>query len=133
MDIALRILLVDDDEDDKLLFVEALADIKKQIHCEYYNSGERALKWLATTIDLPHYIFLDLNMPRMNGIDLLKEIKGKPQFQHIPVIIYSTSRNEMHQKEAKRLGASLYIIKPYRQRDLKNEIQFVIENIKPAM
>ena len=127
----LSILLVDDDEDDKLLFFDALAEIDGRIQCEYFNHGEQALKWLSAIKDLPNYIFLDLNMPRMNGIEILKAVKSDLRTADIPVIIYSTSHNQQHREEAKRLGASWYIVKPYRLEDLKKEILFAIESIKP--
>jgi CheY-like chemotaxis protein len=130
MNEALRILLIDDDEDDMTLFFEAVSGINQQIDCQYFNIGELALKWLAETTHLPDYIFLDLNMPKMNGLEVLKAIKGQQHIKDIPVIVYSTSRNEAHRQEAKNLGAALYIIKPYRLIDLTAEIQSVLETLK---
>jgi CheY-like chemotaxis protein len=126
----IRILLIDDDLDDKVLFIEALADIDETIDCEYYNNGEQALRWLTTTGILPDYIFLDLNMPKMNGIEVLKAIKSDRRISAIPVIIYSTSRNDLHQLEVKKMGAALYIIKPYSLADLKNEIVLAMQYLQ---
>ena len=112
-----------------VFFTEALALITRQINCEYVNAGDKALKWLITASELPHYIFLDLNMPKMNGIDVLKAIKSHLHLQNIPVIIYSTSKNDRHQLEAKNAGASKYIIKPYKQSELIKELSSVFEAI----
>ncbi len=131
MSSSLRVLLIDDDEDDKMFFIDALASIGRQINCEYFNAGEKALKWLTNTNELPHYIFLDLNMPKMNGLEVLKALKSQFHLQNIPVIIYSTSRNERHQQEAKSFGASQYVVKPYKQSELIQELISVFEVLKP--
>jgi len=131
MEIPLHVLLVDDDQDDKLLFQEALSSVRYHVHFNYFAYGADAIKWLVATTDLPHYIFLDLNMPRMNGKEVLAEIKKYDHLQKIPVIVYSTSNNEAEKSECKQLGASLYITKPYRLFELKEEILFVFEVIKP--
>jgi len=127
----LRVLLIDDDEDERALFLDALADIDNQISCEYFNAGELALKWLAGATVLPDYIFLDLNMPKMNGLEVLAAIKTQNHIKSIPVIIYSTSSNDAHKHEAKSIGAASYIVKPYTKHDLKKAIQSVFQKFKP--
>ena len=129
MEKTLHILLIDDDPDDGYLFKEALAALNENILFNYKSSGSDALQWLSTTNDLPHYIFLDLNMPRMNGMEVLREIKKASCCSHIPVIIYSTSNNELHKEESKRDGASLYITKPFKLADLKNSIRRVFDTL----
>jgi CheY-like chemotaxis protein len=129
---ALHVLLIDDDEDDKYLFLEALNRLDKPTQCSYHSNGIDGLKWLTTTGTTPDYIFLDINMPRMNGLEVLKEIKSDRHINHIPVIIYSTSGNEQHRQQALQLGAALYLPKPYKLNDLKKAILSVFETIKPA-
>ena len=81
------LLIVDDDPDDIQLFCEALAEINETIHCFSATNGEEALQLLKATIVKPDFIFLDLNMPRMSGKQLLVQLKSDAQFASIPVII----------------------------------------------
>jgi CheY-like chemotaxis protein len=126
---AIHVLLIDDDPDDSFLFKEALKRIEQAIDYSYCDGGISALKFLANHSNLPDYIFLDMNMPRMNGLEVLTELKNDIALKHIPVIIYSTSANEDHQSEARRLGASLYVTKPYQVAELKKAILMVFETI----
>ena len=109
----LRCLLVDDDNDDQDIFMMALEDIDKSIECILANSSSQALKILneneEATFD---FIFLDLNMPRTNGKQCLEQIKKIPRFQHIPVVIYSTSSDPRDRIETKQIGAFDFISKP---------------------
>jgi CheY-like chemotaxis protein len=130
MDKAVSILLVDDDPDDKFLFMEALEKVNMLSECNYRSNGDEALMWLTTVTELPDYIFLDLNMPRIDGLEVLQEIKKHGRLKSIPVIIYSTSSNQSDKEKAMRHGASLYITKPSRLADLKNAITSVFETIK---
>ena len=127
-----HILLIDDDPDDKLLFHEALVSVQSQTCFNYFGNGRDAINWLSKTEELPDYIFLDLNMPRMNGKETLEEIKKNPRLKPLPVIVYSTSNNEIDKQECKRLGAALYITKPYRLADLKEVIVFAIKAVEPG-
>jgi CheY-like chemotaxis protein len=107
------ILLVDDDPDDQLLFAEALQDANDAVLCLTADNGIEALSKLNFgTVELPDLIFMDVNMPRMNGIDCLKEIKKTDSLKGIPVIMYSTSCSPAYQKECFDIGAALYIEKP---------------------
>ena len=73
--------------------------------------GEEALWQLQQGI-LPNIIFLDLNMPRMNGKDCLTELKADKRFKNIPVVIFSTSSNDQEINQCISLGAQEYIVKP---------------------
>src|SRR4030095_16900984 len=86
------LLIVDDDSDDIQLFCEAVAEINETFHCFSAGNGEEALQLLKSAIVKPDFIFLDLNMPRMNGKQLLVQLKKDPKFAKIPVVIYSTSK-----------------------------------------
>jgi CheY-like chemotaxis protein len=73
----LHILLADDDEGDRLLFTDAFSQLKLKTKVRTVNNGIQLMKWLNTkNIRLPHFLFLDLNMPLKNGLDCLKEIRG---------------------------------------------------------
>lgn len=124
---SLFILIVDDDADDLEFFREAMGEIDATAECATALNGEDALRFLNTTvIKKPDHIFLDLNMPRMNGKQFLKEIKKLPKFSDIPVTIYTTSKLSEDKVETKKLGAVHFISKPTKFIDLCNAISFVI-------
>ncbi len=109
----LLILLADDDEGDRLLFTEAFLELKIKTIVETVNNGVELMQWLNEKQgQLPHLLFLDLNMPLKNGLACLKEIRSNEKLKNIPVAIYSTSDNEMEMEETFRNGANVYITKP---------------------
>lgn len=108
-----HIFLVDDDEGDRLLFTEAFSELKIKTNIRTFNDGEQLMKWLnAENADLPEFKFLDLNMPRKNGIACLKEIRSNERLKDIFVAIYSTSDSEKDMEETFLEGANIYITKP---------------------
>ena len=110
---ALLFFLADDDEDDRMLFSEALTEINPDIKCIMAKNGEEALFLLQNGLfELPDYIFLDLNMPVMNGLKCLAEIKKTSLLKHIPVVVYSTASKKEYIEESKNLGAMSFFIKP---------------------
>jgi len=105
--------LIDDDHEDQEIFSLALNAIDEDIDCVTASDGVDALDKLRIDRGFtPHFIFLDLNMVRMNGRECLKEIKKIPHLNNIPVIIYSTSAEQKDITETKLLGATDYIVKP---------------------
>ncbi len=126
-------LLADDDEDDQLLFREALADIDPSITCEIAKNGQDALKFLQQNLSHPPtLIFLDLNMPIMNGLKCLSEIKRSPSLQHLPVIIYSTSSHRQYVDESMLLGAKDFFVKPSDYSGLKDYLRKAASGVLPA-
>jgi CheY-like chemotaxis protein len=104
--------LIDDDLDDQEIFMLALQDLDKMVNCVTAADGSQALQILNEDHSfIPDYIFLDLNMPRMDGKQFLAEIKKDARLRNIPVIIYSTSSDPRDLYETKQLGASDYIVK----------------------
>lgn len=109
----LRILLADDDEIDRLFFKEAFEELIIKTTVQTFNDGKQLMDYLAKKdILLPHILFLDLNMPRKNGIECLKEIRRINEFNGISIAIYSTSTSEKDMEETFRNGANIYIKKP---------------------
>ena len=105
--------LVDDDIDDQEIFSLALQELGPSIRCVVANDGIQALKKLNDDHSfIPDYIFMDVNMPRMNGIQCLAEIKKTPHIRHVPVYIYSTSADPEMMTKSKLLGAADFIVKP---------------------
>jgi len=107
------ILLVDDDNDDQLLFKEALSEVNGGMHCYIANGGIDALEILnSPDAVFPDLIIMDVNMPIMNGIECLIELKKSEKLRSIPVIMYSTSCSNECQKDCMDNGAAGDMEKP---------------------
>jgi DNA-binding response OmpR family regulator len=106
------IMIIDDDPDDKDILFEIVNQIAPDYDCLWGRDGIDGLLKLSEMQTLPSYIFLDLNMPKMNGKQCLAEIKQHKKYRDIPVIIYSTSKQESDIVETKKLGADFYMTKP---------------------
>lgn len=107
------ILLADDDEGDRVLFTEAFSELKIKTLVHTVNDGIELMEWLnQKDHPLPHFLFLDLNMPKKNGIECLTEIRKSSRLKDILVAIYSTSDNENDVEETFLHGANVYIAKP---------------------
>ena len=120
--------LADDDVDDQMLFLEALMEINSNIRCTIAKNGEEALLILQDRNgQIPDYIFLDLNMPRMSGLKCLLELKKINAISHVPVIIYSTSSQKEYIDESMKLGATHFFVKPSNFRGLMAFIQDLIK------
>jgi len=109
----LHILLADDDAADRLIFQEALNELEIKPIVDTVNNGVELMDYLTKEeAPLPHLIFLDLNMPRKNGLECLKEIRNNEKLKDISVVIYSTSENEKDIDDTFRYGANVYLTKP---------------------
>jgi CheY-like chemotaxis protein len=106
------VLFIDDDEDDKLVFGHALSAVDESILYMTASDGQEALKILDNDVILPDIIFMDLNMPKMDGFTCLGHIKKRQELKEIPVLILSTSTNPRDMERAKSLGAQKFITKP---------------------
>jgi CheY-like chemotaxis protein len=106
-----KILLVDDDCDDCMFFRKALYDLPMPTRLTTLNDGEKLMPYLEHLDALPDLIFLDLNMPRKNGIECLLDIKQDALLKDIPVIICSTGLPESGADEIYSVGAHYYIRK----------------------
>ncbi|OXA89943.1 response regulator [Flavobacterium hercynium] len=124
-----RILLADDDLDDTEMFCEALALIDNNIVCECANNGSDALNKLDALDFKPELIFLDLNMPVMNGWDCLKTLKKDKRYHNIPVIMISTSSHKKDMEAAANLGALCYFVKPNSFKDLKDVLHSITASL----
>jgi CheY-like chemotaxis protein len=108
-----HILLAEDDEDDRLFFKEAIAELKINYELHFVNDGVQLMDYLMKTDGaLPHLLFLDINMPRKNGMQALEEIRSSDKLKDLSVAIYSTSSAQKDIDEALLKGANIYITKP---------------------
>jgi len=107
------ILLVEDDNVDAMTVKRALRDLKVGNVLAHSVNGEDALEYLnGEEAHKPFLILLDLNMPKMNGIEFLRAIKGDDRWKKIPVIVLTTSKERRDVVESFELGAAGYMVKP---------------------
>jgi CheY-like chemotaxis protein len=132
----LQILLADDDKDDCFLFREALSELPIATELTTVHDGEQLMNYLQDNSDnLPHVLFLDLNMPRKNGFECLTEIKHNDKLESLPVIMFSTSYpRDMHYEQdiikvLYNIGAQDYIRKPEDFTKLKQVIHTMLIKI----
>ena len=122
-----KIIIVDDDADDRAFFCDAVSEVDSDIKCIGLNDGEEAIRFLEENPDeIPDYIFLDLNMPRMNGKQCLKRIKSNKNLSSIPIIIYTTTKSKEDVIETKSLGANYFLTKPNKYSELKLAIRDIL-------
>lgn len=122
-----NIVLADDDEGDRFVFVEALKDLKIKVAVTTVNDGVYLMEYLEKEdTPLPFLLFLDLNMPRKNGLQCLKEIRATEKLREVPVAIYSTSSTEADIEKTFMNGANIYIKKPNDFSSLKEVLHKVV-------
>jgi len=128
------ILIAEDDADDRYLLQTAFSEIGYPEQIDFVENGVELINYLQEIYStdnmemkaLPGFILLDLNMPKKDGREVLKEIKQHPVFKKIPVIVFTTTKNEIEIKRCYELGANSYIVKPISFDALLK----VIENIR---
>ena len=106
-----HIMMVDDDQDDALLFTYAMETLTTPYRFSIRHDGINLLNVIAT--ERPNIVFLDLNMPTKNGYECLREIRSNANFDNIPVVIYSTSASRNEIDKCFKQGADKYVIKPF--------------------
>ncbi|RKS95619.1 response regulator receiver domain-containing protein [Flavobacterium limicola] len=123
----INICLADDDEDDRLFFTDAFDELKINTKVSTFNDGVELMDYLNNEDSvLPNVLFLDLNMPKKNGVECLLEIKKNEKLSDIAIAIYSTSSSEEHIEETFINGANIYIKKPNDFEDLKKILSEVV-------
>lgn len=122
-----NVLLIDDDHDDHEFFVEAVREIDESINCQSMFDSEEALKFLKDDgQELPDLIVLDTNMPKLNGRQILAELKKDPALKNIPVVMYSTFFSDRDNDEFLRLGVANYLAKPSKFGDFRNMLTEIL-------
>jgi CheY-like chemotaxis protein len=123
----INICLADDDQDDRLFFTDAFDELKIKTKVSTFNDGVELMNYLndADSV-LPNVLFLDLNMPKKNGLECLLEIKKNENLNDIAIAIYSTSSSEEHIEETFINGANIYIKKPSDFETLKKILAEVV-------
>jgi CheY-like chemotaxis protein len=129
----LQILIAEDDADDRYLIGTAFTEKGYSEKIDFVENGVELLSYLENILvtnpdekNLPCVILLDLNMPKKDGREALKELKQHPIFKKIPVIVFTTTKNEIEIKRCYELGANSYVVKPL----TFDELLMVVENIR---
>jgi two-component system, response regulator len=107
-----EILLVEDSPADVELTIRALSKHNLANHVHVARDGAEALEFLRGRRHVPKVVLLDLKLPKMSGLEVLRTLKGDDRTKSIPVVVLSSSREEPDIAEAYRLGANSYIVKP---------------------
>lgn len=126
-------MIVDDDSDDCKFFCEAVTEVGTPVQVIIAINGEDALKQLRGMNTLPDFLFLDLNMPRMDGRQCLIELKKDSRLKDIPVIIFTTSSSQRDIDDTKTLGAAYFLTKPSDFHSLHSKIQSAVDMIGTAL
>ena len=113
------VLVAEDDADDRFLLQTAFREKGYQERVEFVENGVELLNFLADQSRksfeerlFPGFILLDLNMPKKDGREVLREMKQHPDFKRIPVVVFTTTKNENEIKRCYELGANTYVVKP---------------------
>lgn len=123
----LKILFIEDDTIEIMKFNRVITALGMTHQIIEANNGEMALKLLENKENLPNIILLDLNMPKLNGIEFLTILKNDAILKYIPTIILTTSNNFKDVKECYRIGIAGYFLKPLKYEDYVFKIQKLLE------
>ena len=129
----LQILLIDDDSDDQEIFTWVIKSIDPQLMVDSASDGVEALDKLKDEHYQPDLIFLDLNMPRMHGLDCLKHIREVRRLDGCPVVVYSTSSNPQDIVKCRAAGANDYIVKGNEVSVIKQELSQALKKYNPRL
>lgn len=131
----MKILMADDDKDDRILVKLAIQDAKLPHLIDFVSDGQELMEYLnaiPANKNLPDLLLLDLNMPRKDGREALKEIKENSRFKNIVVMILSTSDSEVDKHYTLGIGASMYIVKPSNFTELTMLIKNICERVETS-
>jgi DNA-binding response OmpR family regulator len=121
------ILYIEDDPDDIELLQDALSTNKVNFEMKVIMDGKEAIDYLRQCASFPSIIVLDYNLPKVHGREILKEIRSLSTLKHLPVLVLTTSSNQMDMNTAMENGASRYMIKPTTMAGIKNTVQSIVE------
>lgn len=119
----LKVLLIEDDTIEVMKLNRAMTSLNLKHQIIEANNGEDALHILQKKEILPDIILLDLNMPKINGIEFLSMIKKDPMLQYLPIVILTTSNNHKDRLECYKLGIAGYVLKPLKYKEYVSKIE----------
>lgn len=121
-----RIILTDDDADDRSFFNEAFSELDLQGELQTFSDGKELMDYLNSVDGAPDVVILDLNMPRKSGFECIAEIRSNKRFSRTSIAVYSTSSSDRDIEATFNSGANLYIKKPSDYNMLKKIISTVM-------
>lgn len=127
MKLELKILLVEDNIIEILKLKRAIENLGMNHEVLEAENGEIALDSIKQEEINPDIVLLDLNMPKMNGLEFLAKVRNDESMRHLPIIILSTSNNNRDLMEAYKLGVSGYILKPLKYEDYVKKIEYTLQ------
>ncbi|PCI33742.1 MAG: response regulator [Flavobacteriaceae bacterium] len=126
MENKLHILLVEDDRIERLKFLKVVKKMAVESQVFEVENGEEAIEYLLQSSKLPSIVVLDLNMPKMNGIEFLSKLKKDNRLKYLPAIVLTTSCNQKDLLECYRIGIAGYVLKPLRYDEYEIKIRSLI-------
>ncbi len=123
----MNILFIEDDNIELMKLRRTIAKLKLKHDVTEAKNGEEALQKLDSADSLPDIILLDLNMPRMSGIEFLKILKAHDTLKYLPTVILTTSENRADLLECYKIGIAGYVIKPLKYEEYQSKLQKVLE------
>ena len=119
------VLLVEDSPDHAFLIKRAISAAIQDLKIQWAKDGEEAVEFIIKRGLKPDLILLDIKMPRMNGFEVLRVLKGNKETKYIPIVILSTSANEKDVSRAYSLGTNCYITKPVEIADFQSKLKSI--------
>ena len=119
----MKILLIEDDMIEVMKLNRTISSLHLSHAIIEANNGEEALKILEDKNKLPDIILLDLNMPKLNGIEFLSILKNDADLKYIPTVILTTSNNQKDLKECFKIGVSGYVLKPLKYEEYVSKLE----------
>ena len=123
----LKILFIEDDTIESMKFNRVIKTLRLTPQIKEAKNGEEALIFLKEKHNLPDIIILDLNMPKLNGLEFLTILKKDTILKYLPAIILTTSNNYEDVKQCYKIGIAGYILKPLKYEDYLFKIQKLLE------
>lgn len=123
----MNILFIEDDAIETMKFKRTLTKLKVQHKVVEAKNGEEALEVLGSGEQLPDIILLDLNMPKMSGIEFLRVLKADDHYKYLPTIMLTTSENRADLLECYRIGIAGYILKPLKYEEYEEKLTKAIQ------
>jgi len=120
-------LFIDDDPDDQEFFRDAALTIDPELSCVFASNGFEAISMIREKNLTPHFIFIDMNMPKMNGKETLEEIRKIGRLDDASIFIYSTAAAPRTTEEMMALGATDFLIKPSSVQGLQDLLEKILK------
>jgi len=122
----MTVFYAEDDHEDQLIFTAALRELQPGVQLFFAENGAEAVKVLTGLPDAPEIIFLDINMPVMNGTDCVSVLKNLERFRETPVILYSTTSNPIEVEKGLAAGANAFLVKANTYQEVVNDMNKIL-------